>query len=168
MIDFDIDKLREEIKDLSYEDKLEFLEDKERDIDELIEELQGYVSDISSLKDEIETERNDNICQSILQSLNDVGNPLELDSNGNISFSLGNVDITILMSFVMPKVGFFFNAEEKQLKYRELISSLVPDFKRDGRFFSLQVTEEELIESVVDVVSRLMNNRQKFEEIGRD
>ena len=163
MIEFNIDEIREEIKDLSYEDKLDFLEDKERNIEALIEELQGYVSDISSLKDEIETERNNNICQSILQSLKDAGYPLELDSNGNVSFSLGKVDITILMSFVESKVDFFFNAKEKQLKYRELINSLVPDFDQDGNFFSRQVAEEKLIESVVDLVSKLMNNRQIFE-----
>jgi len=163
MIEFNIDDIREEIKDLSYEDKLDFLEDKERNIEALIEELQGYVSDISSLKDEIKTERNNNICQSILQSLKDAGYPLELDSNGNVSFSLGKVDITILMSFVESKVDFFFNAKEKQLKYRELINSLVPDFDQDGNFFSRQVAEEKLIESVVDLVSKLMNNRQIFE-----
>ena len=163
MIEFNIDEIREEIKDLSYEDKLVFLEDKERNIEALIEELQGYVSDISSLKDEIKTERNNNICQSILQSLKDAGYPLELDSNGNVSFSLGKVDITILMSFVESKVDFFFNAKEKQLKYRELINSLVPDFDQDGNFFSRQVAEEKLIESVVDLVSKLMNNRQRFE-----
>ena len=163
MIEFNIDEIREEIKDLSYEDKLDFLEDKERNIEALIEELQGYVSDISSLKDEIETERNNNICQSILQSLKDAGYPLELDSNGNVSFSLGKVDITILMSFVESKVDFFFNAKEKQLKYRELINSLVPDFDQDGNFFSRQVAEEKLIESVADLVSKLMNNRQIFE-----
>ena len=163
MIEFNIDEIREEIKDLSYEDKLVFLEDKERNIEALIEELQGYVSDISSLEDEIKTERNNNICQSILQSLKDAGYPLELDSNGNVSFSLGKVDITILMSFVESKVDFFFNAKEKQLKYRELINSLVPDFDQDGNFFSRQVAEEKLIESVVDLVSKLMNNRQRFE-----
>ena len=163
MIEFNIDEIREEIKDLSYEDKLDFLEDKERNIEALIEELQGYVSDISSLKDEIKTERNNNICQCILQSLKDAGYPLELDSNGNVSFSLGKVDITILMSFVESKVDFFFNAKEKQLKYRELINSLVPDFDQDGNFFSRQVAEEKLIESVVDLVSKLMNNRQIFE-----
>ena len=163
MIEFNIDEIREEIKDLSYEDKLDFLEDKERNIEALIEELQGYVSDISSLKDEIKTERNNNICQSVLQSLKNAGYPLELDSNGNVSFSLGKVDITILMSFVESKVDFFFNAKEKQLKYRELINSLVPDFDQDGNFFSRQVAEEKLIESVVDLVSKLMNNRQIFE-----
>ena len=163
MIEFNIDEIREEIKDLSYEDKLVFLEDKERNIEALIEELQGYVSDISSLKDEIKTERNNNICQSVLQSLKNAGYPLELDSNGNVSFSLGKVDITILMSFVESEVDFFFNAKEKQLKYRELINSLVPDFDQDGNFFSRQVAEEKLIESVVDLVSKLMNNRQIFE-----
>jgi hypothetical protein len=163
MIEFNIDEIREEIKDLSYEDKLDFLEDKESNIEALIEELQGYVSDISSLEDEIKTERNNNICQSVLQSLKNAGYPLELDSNGNVSFSLGKVDITILMSFVESKVDFFFNAKEKQLKYRELINSLVPDFDQDGNFFSRQVAEEKLIESVVDLVSKLMNNRQIFE-----
>lgn len=163
MIEFNIDEIREEIKDLSYEDKLDFLENKESNIEALIEELQGYVSDISSLKDEIKTERNNNICQSILQSLKEAGYPLELDSNGNVSFSLGKVYITILMSFVESKVDFFFNAKEKQLKYRELIKSLVPDFDQDGNFFSRQVAEEKLIESVVDLVSKLMNNRQIFE-----
>ena len=163
MIEFNIDDIREEIKDLSYEDKLDFLENKESNIEALIEELQGYVSDISSLEDEIETERNNNICQSVLQSLKDAGYPLELDSNGNVSFSLGKVDITILMSFVESEVDFFFNAKEKQLKYRELINSLVPDFDQNGNFFSRQVAEEKLIESVVDLVSKLMNNRQIFE-----
>lgn len=163
MIEFNIDEIREGIKDLSYEDKLVFLEDKVRNFEALIEELQGYVSDISSLEDEIKTERNNNICQSILQSSKNAGYPLELDSNGNVSFSLGKVDITILMSFVESEVDFFFNAKEKQLKYRELINSLVPDFDQDGNFFSRQVAEEKLIESVVDLVSKLMNNRQIFE-----
>ncbi len=163
MIVFNIDEIREVIKDLSYKDKMDFLEDKESDIDALIEELQGYVLDISSLIDEIQTERNNNICQSILQSLKAAGYPLELDSNGNVSFSLGKVDITIHMSFVEPKVDFTFNAEEKQLNYRELISSLMPDFKHDGNFFSRQIAEIELIESIVDVVRILMNNRLRFE-----
>ena len=139
MIEFNIDDIREEIKDLSYEDKLVFLEDKERNIEALIEELQGYVSDISSLEDEIKTERNNNICQSVLQSLKNAGYPLELDSNGNVSFSLGKVDITILMSFVESKVDFFFNAKEKQLKYRE--NEEKSDYARYNQSFTVVVQE---------------------------
>ena len=100
MIEFDIDKIREEIKDLSYKDKLGFLEEKGSDIEELIEEFQGYVSDISSLEDEIRTERNDGICKDILQSLNDAGYNMELDSNGNLSFPLGLANFTIIMQFL--------------------------------------------------------------------
>ena len=43
MIDFDVDDIREEIKDLLYEDK-------ESELDEIVHELNGYISDISSLK----------------------------------------------------------------------------------------------------------------------
>ena len=163
MNEFDIDELREKIKGFSYEDKLSFLEDKEGDIEELIEQLQGNIADISSLKDEIQTERNEMVCKSILQSLKDAGFPLDLNNDGNVSFSLGVAEFTILMWFAEPNVVFSFNAEEKQLKYRELITSLLPNFKQDGNSFSRLVSEEELSMCVVELVRTLMNNRPEFE-----
>lgn len=98
--------------------------------------------------------------------LHNAGYNFELDSNGNISFSLGQANISILLTYIESKVDFYFNAEKKQLSYRELISSLLPDFKQNGNSFSRQVTEEELNMCVVEVVSKLMNNKQRFEEIG--
>ena len=80
MIDFDIDDIREVIKDLPYEDKLALLEDKESELDEIVDELNDYISDISSLKDEIQSEMNGKICNQILQSLKDNGYDMELDS----------------------------------------------------------------------------------------
>ena len=103
----DLDKIREEIKDLSYKDKLELLKEKGNDIEELIEELQGYVSEISSLADEIRTEQNDGICKDILQSLKGAGYNMELDSNGNLSFTLGLANFTIIMQFLYAKVQFY-------------------------------------------------------------
>ena len=144
MIEFDIDNIREEIKDLSYKDKLELLEEKGNDIEELIEELQGYVSEISSLADEIRTEQNDSICKDILLSLKGAGYNMELDSNGNLSFPLGLANFTIIMQFLDAKVQFYFNASQSQLKIRELISSILPEFKADGNHYSLQVPEEEI------------------------
>jgi len=41
----------------------------------------------------------------------------------------------------------------------------MPDFKQDGTCFYRQVPEEEICMCVVDVVSKLMNNKQMFEEI---
>ena len=163
MIDFYKIDLNEAIDGLSYEEKLEFLKEREDEVNDEMEELKTHLADIQEIKDEIEEEHQKELQDKVLLGLHNAGYPLELDGNGNISFSLGKIDITILMSFVEPKVDFTFNAEEKQIKFRELISSLVPDFKQDGNFFSRQVAEEELIECVVGVVSKLMNNRQKFD-----
>ena len=173
MIDFDITKIKDEIKDLSYAEKISYLENKEsvfeREKEELeskIDKLEDCIDDISSLKDEIETNHNDVICKSILQSLRDAGYPLELNSNGNISFSLGKADFTICMSFKYDsKVEFFFISYKKQHAFQNLVCSFMPDFKKDINRFSRQVPEEEIIKCVVDVVKKLMTNKQKFEEI---
>ena len=162
MIEFDIDNIREEIKDLSYKDKLELLEEKGNDIEELIEELQGYVSEISSLEDEIRTERNDGICKDILLSLKGAGYNMELDSNGNLSFPLGLANFTIIMQFLDAKVEFYFNASQSQLLIRELISSILPEYNVDGNHYSLQVPEEEICKYVVDVVDKLMEHKEAF------
>jgi len=163
MIDFDINDIREEIKDLPYENKLTFLEDKESELDEIIEELNGYISDISSLKDEIQTEKNEKMCKQVLQSLKDNGYNMELDSNGNLTFPLGLANITIIMQFFNAKVEFYFKESQSQLKIRELISSILPEFKTDGNYYSLKVPEEEICKCVVGVVDKLMGHRLKFE-----
>ena len=164
MIDFDIDDIREEIKNLPYKEKLAFLEDKESELDEIVEELNGYISDISSLKDEIQTEKNDKMCKQILQSLKDNGYNMELDSNCNLTFPLGLANITIIMQFLNAKVDFSFKASQKQIKIRELISSILPEFKVDGNYFSLKVPEEEICKCVVGMVDKLMNHKQVFED----
>lgn len=162
MIDFDIDDIREEIKDLPYADKLAFLEDKESELDEIVEELNGYISDILSLKEEIQTEKNDKMCKQVLQSLKDNGYSMELDSNGNLTFPLGLTNITIIMQFLDAKVDFSFKASQSQLKISKLISSILPEFKAEGNYYSQKVSEEEISKCVVDVFDKLMNNKDCF------
>ena len=162
MIDFDINEFLEEIKNFPYEDKLYLLEDKGHDIERLIEKLQGYVSEISSLEDEIRTEQNDSICKDILLSLKGAGYNMELDSNGNLSFPLGLANITIIMQFLDAKVQFYFNASQSQLLIRELISSILPEYNVDGNYYSLQVPEEEICKCVVGVVDKLMKHKEAF------
>ena len=163
MIDFDIDDIREEIKDLPYADKLAFLEDKESELDEIVEEQNGYISDISSLKDEIQTEWNDKRCKQVIQSLKDNGYNLDIDNNGNLSFPLGLANITIIMQFLDTKVKFHFNANQNKLKFRELISFILPEFKADGNFFSLQVSNGDVCKCVVSMVDMLMKHKEEFE-----
>lgn len=165
MVDFDIDDILEEIKELSYDEKLTFLEEKETEIREELETTELLLSDITSLIDEIETEKNDKICKHILQALKDNGYDMELDRNGNLSFRLGKTDVTIIMQFFYSKIELLFNADQKQPQTRELISSILPEFKADGNFYSLQVSEEDICKCVVGVVDKLMSHRQEFEEI---
>lgn len=165
MADFDIDDILEEIKELSYDEKLTFLEEKETKIREELEATELLLSDITSLIDEIETEKNDKMCKQILQALKDNGYDMELDRNGNLSFRLGKTDVTIIMQFFYSKIELLFNADQKQLQTRELISSILPEFNADGNFYSLQVSEEDICKCVVGVVDKLMSHRQEFEGI---
>ena len=143
MREFDIDEIREEIKEVPYEDKLDFLQDKESELEDIVDELDGYISDISSLIDEVQTEKNDKMCKQVLQSLKDKGYDMELDDS----------------------VDFSFKASQKQLTTRELISSILPEFKADGNYFSQNVPEEEICKRVVDVVDKLISHRLEFERI---
>jgi hypothetical protein len=108
------------------------------------------------------TERNDGICKDILLSLKGAGYNMELDSNGNLSFTLGLADFTIIMQFLDAKVQFYFNASQRQLLIRELISAILPEFKADGNHYSLQVPEEEICKCVVGMVDKLMKHKERF------
>ena len=138
MVDFDIDDILEEIKELSYDEKLTFLEEKETEIREELEATELLLSDITSLIDEIETEKNDKMCKQILQALKDNGYDMELDRNGNLSFRLGETNVTIIMQFFYSKIELLFNADQKQLRTRELVSSIFPEFKADGTGWNLR------------------------------
>lgn len=162
MVDFDIDDIREEIKELSYNEKLAFLEEKETEIREELEATELLLSDITSLKDKIETEKNDKICKQILQALKDNGYDMELDRNGNLSFCLGKTDVTIIMDFSFSRVELLFNAGQKQLQTRELVSSILPEFKVYEHYYKLQVPEEDICKCVVGVVDKLMSHKDKF------
>lgn len=162
MADFDIDDIREEIKELSYNEKLAFLEEKETEIREEFEATELLLSDITSLIDKIETEKNDKICKQILQALKDNGYDMELDRNGNLSFCLGKTDVTIIMDFSFSRVELLFNAGQKQLQTRELINSILPEFKVYEHYYKLQVPEKDICKCVVGVVDKLMSHKDKI------
>lgn len=154
MIDYDIIDINEEMDGLSYEEQLEYLNDREDEINQAIEELNSLLSDVKDRKDEIEDEHQQEIRDKVLQALNNAGYNISLDKNGNLSFAFEEATITILMSF-SSKINFFFKVDRNQLTYRKMISSLVPDYKQDGNFFSKTVSEETLNEEIVSLVKRL-------------
>jgi uncharacterized protein YpuA (DUF1002 family) len=154
MIDYAIIDINEAIEGLSYEEQLEYLNDREDEINEAIEELNALLADVKERKDEIEDEHQQEIRDKVLQALNNAGYDIPLDENGNLSFAFEEATITILMSF-SSKINFFFKVDRNQLTYRKMISSLVPDYKQDGNFFYKPVSEESLCEEIVSLVKRL-------------
>lgn len=151
MIDYDILDINEAIEGLSYEEQIKYLDDREDEINEAIEELNTLLSDVEERKAEIEDQRQKETCDKVLQALNNAGYNIPLDENGNLSFAF----ITILMSFHSSEISFYFNVDRNQLTYRKMISSLVPDYKQDGNFFYKPVSEESLCEEIVSLVKRL-------------
>lgn len=167
MIEFDIDAIRKEITDLDYEDKMAFLEDKESELDAIIEEVNRHMDALSSLRQEIQTDKNDQICNQIQQQLIANGNSryLKLNNVGNLSLSLGLARIIIIRQFLDGKVKFFFSANRKQQKLRTLIGSILPEYKADGNNFSRQVPEAGICLCVLDLIDKLLNNKESFENI---
>ena len=154
MIDFDIIDINEEMDGLSYEEQIKYLNDREDEINEAIEELNTLLSDVMERKDEIENEHREEIRDKVLLALNNAGYNIPLDENGNLSFAFEEATITILMCF-SSSIDFYFKVDRNQLTYRKMISSLVPDYKQDGNFFSKTVSEETLNEEIVSLVKRL-------------
>ena len=154
MIDYAIIDINEAIEGLSYKEQLDYLNDRENDINEAIEELNTLLADVMERKDEIEDEHQKKTRDEVLQTLNIANYNIPLDENGNLSFAFEEATITILMSF-SSKINFFFKVDRNQLTYRKMISSLVPDYKQDGNFFYKPVSEESLCEEIVSLVKRL-------------
>ena len=157
MIDFDIHDINEAIEGLSYEEQIEYLNDKEDEINEAIEDLNTLLADVKERKDEIEDEYQKKIRDKVLQALNNAGYNIPLDKNGNLSFAVEEATITILMYF-SGRIDFDFKVDRNQLTYRKMISSLVPDYKQDGNLFYKTVSEEDLCEEIVSLVKRLKSS----------
>ena len=154
MIDFDIIDINEAIDGLSYEEQLEYLNDREDEINEAIEELNTLLSEVKERKDEIEDEHQKEIRDKVLLALNNVGYNIPLDKNGNLSFAFEEATITIPMYF-SGRIDFDFKVDRNQLTYRKKISSLVPDYKQDGNLFYKPISEETLCAEIVSLVKRL-------------
>ena len=71
----------------------------------------------------------------------------------------------LIRQFLGSKVKFSFSTNRKQQKLRTLIGSIFPEYKADGNNFSRQVPEEGVCLCVLDLIDRLINNKESFENI---
>ena len=154
MIDFDINDVHEDINGLSYEEQVEYLHDRENDINEEIDELESLLSEIEEIKDKIEEAHQKETNDKVLLALNNAGYHIPLDNNGNLSFAFEEATITISMCF-FSRIAFSFHVDRNQHTYREKISTLVPDYKQEGNSFDKLVSEETVCEEIVSLEKRL-------------
>ena len=164
MIEFDIEEIKKSIQDLSDNDKLKVLEEKETEIYSLIEELEDYLSEISELGEEIEDRQRTVFCNNVQDALKEADYNIPWDDNGNLTIKIGGATITIMLP-TSEKINVFFTSENHQLSYRKLMSRLFLDYKQDGNFFSLTTPEKELIDKLVDTIKALTNAEEQFSDI---
>ena len=156
MIDFDLIDINEAIDGLSYEEKLEYLKERENEVNVEMEELETLLSDIEEIKDEIEAERQMSLLDKVLQDLHNVGYNVMLNDDGGLSFGFEESAITIMNPFSDSTIKFYFNTDYKHiLSYREMISSILPDYKQNGSNFTKPVSQESLGEEIISLVKRL-------------
>ncbi len=150
MIDFDITDINEAIDGLSYEEQLEYLNDKENEVDETIDELQNLSIEIMELKERI-------LRDAALLALHNAGYDIQTADDDDLTFDVGEATITIYFYSAPFKINFSFFAYKDQSTYRKTISALVPEYECDGNHFSKDVTEDTMIDEIVSLVRRLMD-----------
>lgn len=152
MYEFNIEEIKVTLHALSDKEKLDYLSDKETEIQSIIEELQNYADEITELKDEIEDAQIQTLKVEIQKALKAAGYDIPWDSNGNLAVKLGEANVTIMPT--SESINVFFNSNSHQLTYRKQISELLPDFMQDGNFFSLKCQGEDILHKVVDTIDK--------------
>ncbi len=123
MIDYAIIDINEAIEGLSYQEQLEYLNDREDDINGAIEELNTLLADVKERKDEIEDEHLKETCDKALQALNNI--------------SLKKVCEILGMKFFIPSYQRGYRWGKLQIE--NLLKDIDEfDNQFDGNFYCLQ------------------------------
>lgn len=163
MYEFDIDEIKESIEDLSYEEKMEYLSDKEMDIQILIDELEGYINELKDLESEIEGERRTTLCDDIQDELQTAGYDIPWDSNGYLTVKYGDISIyTYFLYDSADCIYVTFKCNRRQLAYRSLLGTILPDFKQNVNLLMRDCTEEDMAELIVDTIGRIVAAKEEF------
>lgn len=156
MVDFDIIDINEAIDGLSYEEKWEYLQEREDEINDAMEDLETLLSDIEKIKDEIEEEYQMGLLDTVLLNLHDAGYNVLRNDDGSLSFGFEESAITVMNPYSDSTIQLYFNTVDNNiLSYRKMISSLLPDYKQNGSNFTKPVSQESLGEEIISLVKRL-------------
>lgn len=167
--DFSIGEIREAIEGRTPQEQNRYLEDIETELQEIIDELEGDVDEISSLKTEIEDSYESQLKTEVLKYLRNENLEQYFDDKQSLSLTLGGAQFTVyytkLVDDYWAKIHVDLKVSHSLAKYRDLVDSILPDFKRNISLFTKNVEQDMIAPELKSVVNRLINEKNRFEGI---
>lgn len=161
--ELNIDDIREEIQNMSDEEKMEYLTGKQTEIDGQIDELESFKVEIDELVAQIENKWRQDIVREILDSIQ-LDIPVLWERNRTLTTHIGDATIRILIYRDEIKV---YNEKtiKHGLSYRELMKNVLACGKFDGNLYKFAIVDKSHKEVLTDILTALSNSKERFEEI---
>lgn len=168
--ELNIDDIREEIQNMSDEEKKEYLTGKRIEIDGQIDELESFRVEIDELVAEIGNKIEDKWKQDIRREIRKALDSIKLDipvlwdSNEKLTTHIG--DVTIIILIYRDEIKVYNERTLKHgLSYRELMKNVLACSKFDGNLYNFAIVDKSHKEVLTDILTALSNSKEKFEEI---
>ena len=167
--DFSIDEIREAIEGMTPQEQYHYIEDIETELQEIIDELESNVDEISSLKTEIEDSYDSQLKTEVLEYLRNENLEQYFDDNQILSLTLGGAHFTVYYTKLVDddraKIYVDLKVSHSFAKYRDLVDSILPDFKRNISLYTKNAEQDKIAPELKSVVNRLINEKNRIDEI---
>lgn len=166
---FEINYTIEDIQGMSREEQLEYLEylyDLRTEIMRQIDDKKSFYSEISYLIGEIEEKTTQDIMKEIQRALSSIqlNIRISLYNDGSLATHIGDVSISIQL--YSDKITVNYTAQKYKMSYRELMFKLLAGAKPNGYdSYAYHLNDKSHKEVIIDILTTLSNNKDKFEEI---
>lgn len=152
---FNIEEIKEEIKHLSIEEQIDYLNNLETELQATIDELETNLAEISDERNEMEDAYQSKQRDSLLLALKDASYDMQLDENRRLPIPFGDATVFIQLGYLTTDIDFTVKANANDLTHCAQIAALLPDYRQSGNFFHKSTTPEALTAEIVSLVKRL-------------
>lgn len=167
---FEINYTIEDIQGMSREEQLEYLEylyDLQSEILRQIDDKKSFYSEISYLIGEIEEKTAQDIMKEIQRALSSIQLNIRISLHHNDGFLATHIgDVSISIQLYSDKITVDYTAQKYKMSYRELMFKLLAGAKPNGYdSYAYHRKDKSHKEVIIDILTTLSNNKDKFEEI---
>ncbi|MCF0194696.1 MAG: hypothetical protein HUK00_05930 [Bacteroidaceae bacterium] len=164
-VDFDIEQVRAKISSMSIQEKMKFIEDKDNELSDAIDEIVSMQTELECLKMSIEEKYKQDFYKEALATLSKEGYEFKPTEKEIIKLTFGQISITISMSVWKPRIYIFLKARKRQISFQNIVASLLPEYIHDANMFTKDSTEDYIIDEFVSAIKTLVDNEEKFKQI---